>query len=68
MRLSEISGAKNYILDLQKIDPNKVVSPVPPLRTTSIYSMPNGVGVLESSETPTNSSTIRRSKRMIRRR
>ncbi len=39
MSLSEISQAKNYVLELQKIDPDTVVSPVPPMQiSNSIYS------------------------------
>lgn len=39
MSLSEISQAKNYVLELQQIDPETVISPVPPMQiSNSIYS------------------------------
>ncbi len=80
MSLSELSQAKNFILELQQIDPDTVVSPAPPLQmSNSIYSTEGtltGVGGQNTAQiggAVTKAASGKqqpsgRSRRMIRRR
>ena len=62
MSLSEISAAKTRVLDLKKIDPNTVVSPIQPVVQTSV------TGMTIEGQTTVSAPRSRRSRRMIRRR